>query len=404
MSDNAIPLVDLTAAYRRLQPEIDAAVARVLAGGWYILGPEVAAFEAEFAAYLGARHAVGVASGTDALLLALRACGVGPGDEVITVSHTAVATVAAIELCGAAPVLVDIDPATYTLDPAGLATAITSRTRAVVPVHLYGRPADMEAISTVARAHGLLVIEDCAQAHGATTGGRKVGTLGDAAAFSFYPTKNLGALGDGGAVVTNRPEVAEQVRLLRQYGWRERYISDMPGLNSRLDELQAAILRVRLRHLDEENAARRRLAKLYDAALIGTLPDRRPPTTAEETAADNRPPTFVGQATDTGHVYHLYVIEVSGQRSAVGGRAIGVASSARDALRERLAARGIGTGVHYPVPVHLQPAYAHLGLGPGSLWHTEAAARSVLSLPLYPDMPEATVTRVAEAVKKESTD
>ena len=391
MSEVVVPLVDLAAAYRRLQPEIDAAVARVLAGGWYIMGPEVEAFEAEFAAYLGAGHAIGVASGTDALMLALRACGVGPGDEVITVSHTAVATVAAIELCGAAPVLVDIDPATYTLDPACLAAAITPRTRAVVPVHLYGRPADMDTILTIARAHGLLVIEDCAQAHGATCGGRKVGTLGDAAAFSFYPTKNLGALGDGGAVATNRPEVAERIRLLRQYGWRERYVSDVAGLNSRLDELQAAILRVRLRHLDEENAARRRLAKLYDAALLGTTADLRPPTVAE-------------QATDTGHVYHLYVIEVSSQRSAVGSRATGATSSTRDRLRERLAVRGIGTGVHYPVPVHLQPAYAHLGLGPGSLRHTEATAQAVLSLPLHPHMPEAAVAQVAEAIKKESTD
>ena len=391
MSDSTIPLVDLAAAYRRLQPEIDAAVARVLAGGWYILGPEVEAFEAEFAAYLGAAHAVGVASGTDALMLALRACGVGPGDEVITVSHTAVATVAAIELCGATPAPVDIDPATYTLDPAGLAAAITPRTRAVVPVHLYGRPAAMDAILSIARAHGLLVIEDCAQAHGATYGGRKVGTLGDAAAFSFYPTKNLGALGDGGAVVTNRPEVAERLRLLRQYGWRERYVSDVPGLNSRLDELQAATLRVRLRHLDEENAARRRLAGLYDALLEDGDPSR--PT------ADRRPPTAAGDATDTEHVYHLYVIEGDDRWSAVGGR-----RSARDALRDRLAARGIGTGVHYPVPVHLQPAYAHLGLGPGSLPHTEAAARAVLSLPLYPDMPEAAVTRVVEAIKRESTD
>ena len=391
MSEVVVPLVDLAAAYRRLQPEIDAAVARVLAGGWYILGPEVEAFEAEFAAYLGAGHAIGVASGTDALMLALRACGVGPGDEVITVSHTAVATVAAIELCGAAPVLVDIDPATYTLDPACLAAAITPRTRAVVPVHLYGRPADMDTILTISRTHGLLVIEDCAQAHGATCGGRKVGTLGDAAAFSFYPTKNLGALGDGGAVATNRPEVAERIRLLRQYGWRERYVSDVTGLNSRLDELQAAILRVRLRHLDEENAARRRLAKLYDAALIGTTADRRPPAVAE-------------QATDTGHVYHLYVIEVSSQRSAVGSRATGATSLTRDRLRERLAVRGIGTGVHYPVPVHLQPAYVHLGLGPGSLPHTEATAQAVLSLPLYPHMPEAAVAQVAEAIKKESTD
>jgi len=362
---NAIPLVDLKSAYARLRAEIDAATARVLAGGWYILGPEVSAFEAEFAAYLGAGHAVGVASGTDAVLLALRALGVGPGDEVITVAHTAVATVAAIALAGATPCFVDIDTATYTLDPGRLEAAITPRTRAIVPVHLYGAPADMQPILAIAQAHGLLVIEDCAQAHGATTDGGRVGTLGDAAAFSFYPTKNLGALGDGGAVVTKRPEVAERLRLLRQYGWRERYVSDIEGYNSRLDELQAAILRVRLRHLDAENAARRRLAAQYDAALAD-LPLALPAAWPEERA-----------------VYHLYV----------------VAADERDALAAYLAAQGIGTGVHYPVPIHCQPAYAHFGYGPGSLPATEAAAARVLSLPMYPDLPAAAVDQVAAAIR-----
>ena len=362
----AIPLVDLKAAYRRLQAEIDAAVARVLAGGWYILGPEVSAFETEFAAWLGVGHVVGVASGTDAVLLALRALGVGPGDEVITVAHTAVATVAAIELAGATPRFVDIDPITYTLDPAQLAAAVTPRTRAIVPVHLYGAPADMDAVLSVARAHGLLVVEDCAQAHGARTQGRMAGTLGDAAAFSFYPTKNLGALGDGGAVATNRPEVAERLRLLRQYGWRERYVSDVAGYNSRLDELQAAILRVRLGHLEAENAARRRLAARYDAVLAGL------PITLPVAGPDDCP------------VYHLYVIR----------------TAARDALAEHLRARGIGTGVHYPVPVHRQPAYAHLGYGPGSLPATEAAAAGVLSLPMYPDLPEVAVAVVAAAMQE----
>lgn len=363
---NPIPLVDLAAAYRRLRPEIDEAIARVTAGGWYILGPEVRAFEEEFAAWLGVGHAAGVASGTDAVLLALRALGIGPGDEVISVAHTAVATVAAVELSGATPRLVDIDPATYTLDPAQLAAAVTPRTRAIIPVHLYGGAADMDAILAVARAHDLLVIEDCAQAHGTCYRGRKVGKFGDAAAFSFYPTKNLGALGDGGAVATNRPEVAERLRLLRQYGWRERYVSDVPGYNSRLDELQAAILRVRLRHLDEENEARRRLAAVYDEALAG-LPIALPSAMA-----------------DVDHVYHLYVI----------------AAAERDALAAHLAARGITTGVHYPVPVHLQPAYAHLGYGPGSLPHTEWAARSVLSLPMYPDLSETTVQTVAATIRE----
>ena len=361
----SISLVDLKAAYRRLQTEIDAATARVMSSGWYILGPEVAAFESEFAAYLGVEQAVGVASGTDAVLLALRALGIGPGDEVITVAHTAVATVAAIELAGATPRLVDIDAATYTLDPAQLAAAITPRTRAVVPVHLYGAPADMDAVLAVAHAHGLLIVEDCAQAHGARYRGRMVGALGDAAAFSFYPTKNLGALGDGGAVATNRPEVAERLRLLRQYGWRERYVSDVTGTNSRLDELQAAILRVRLRHLDAENTARRRLAARYDAALAGL------PITLPTARADDRA------------VYHLYVIR----------------TAARDALVAHLRARGIGTGVHYPVPVHRQPAYAHLGCGPGSLPATEAAAAEVLSLPMYPDLLPTAVDTIAAAIR-----
>jgi dTDP-4-amino-4,6-dideoxygalactose transaminase len=360
-----IPLVDLQAAYRRLRPEIDAAVARVLAGGWYILGEEVRAFEAEFAAYLGVAHAVGVASGTDALLLALRACGVGPGDEVITVAHTAVATVAAVELSGAAPRLVDIDPNSFTLDPALLAAAVTPRTRAIIPVHLYGRPADAAPILAFARERGLLVIEDCAQAHGARYGGRTVGSLGDAAAFSFYPTKNLSAVGDGGAVVTDRPEVAERLRLLRQYGWRERYVSDVPGYNSRLDELQAALLRVRLRHLEAENEARRRLAAGYDAALAG-LPVQCP-----------APPG------DSRHVYHLYVIR----------------AERRDELQAYLAARGIGVGIHYPVPVHRQPAYAHLGYAPGSLPATEAVVGDILSLPMHPDLPAAAVEIVAETIR-----
>lgn len=364
MSTAAIPFLDLTAAYRRLQPEIDAALGRVAAGGRYILGEEVTAFESEFAAYLGVDHAVGVASGTDAVMLALRACGVGPGDEVITVSHTAVATVAAIELCGATPRLVDIHAATFAMDPAALVAAITSRTKAVVVVHLYGGPADMDAIIPIARAHGLAIIEDCAQAHGARYRGRMVGTLGDAAAFSFYPTKNLAALGDGGAVVTNRPEIADRLRQLRQYGWRERYISETAGYNSRLDELQAAVLRVRLRHLEEENQARRRLAAAYDQSLAG-LPMVTPYVRAED-----------------HHVFHLYVIR----------------TSRRDALQAYLSRQGIGTAIHYPVPVHRQPAYTRLGYGPGSLPATEAAAREILSLPLYPDLPAEAVTAVAAAI------
>lgn len=359
-----IPLVDLQAAYRRQQAEIDAAVTKVLGSGWYVMGRELRAFEAEFAAYQGQAHAVGVASGTDALLLALRAAGVGPGDAVITVAHTAVATVTAIELAGATPVLVDIDPETYTLDPAQLPGALSPRTRAIIPVHLYGQTADMESILTFARNHHLLVIEDCAQAHGSRYHGRLAGTMGDLAAFSFYPTKNLGALGDGGAVTTDRADLAERVRLLQQYGWRERYVSEVPGLNSRLDELQAAVLRVRLRSLDAGNAARRRHAAGYHDALAG-LPVVRP---------------IVARGMEP--VYHLYVIQ----------------SDQRDALQQHLSDHGIGTGVHYPVPIHWQPGYAHLGYDPGSLPVTEASAGRILSLPMHPDLPPDAPARVAAAI------
>jgi dTDP-3-amino-3,4,6-trideoxy-alpha-D-glucose transaminase len=360
----AVPLLDLKRQYVSIKGEIDAAVTRVLEGGWYILGEEVAAFEREFAAYCGVAHAIGVGSGTDALRLALAACGVGPGDEVITVSHTAVATVTAIELVGARPVLVDIDPTRYTLDPALLEAAITPRTHAVVPVHLYGCPADLDPIMEVARAHDLVVVEDCAQAHGAEYRGRRVGSWGRIAAFSFYPTKNLGACGDGGLVATDDPELAEQARLLRQYGWQERYVSSLKGLNSRLDELQAAILRVKLRHLDAWNERRRVLAGLYNDRLAGCgviLPN---------------------EPENAWHVYHLYAVR----------------HPRRDELRAFLRQRGIGSSIHYPVPVHLQPAYHDLGRGGGSLPAAEAAAQEVLSLPLYPELDEQDLAAVADAV------
>ncbi len=359
-----IPLVDLQADYALWRDEIDAAVARVLRSGWYILGQEVSQFETEFAAFCGVEHAVGVASGTDALLLALRAGGIGPGDEVITVAHTAVATVAAIELSGARPVLVDVTPDTYTLDPALIEPALTERTRAIVPVHLYGHSADLAPILDVARRHNLRVIEDCAQAHGATYQGRPVGSWGDAAAFSFYPTKNLGAIGDGGAIITRQADLAERLRRLRQYGWRERYISDTPGYNSRLDELQAAILRVKLRHLADSNMARHRLADQYALALH-SLP-LAPPL----------------QKPNCRHVYHLYVVQ----------------TDRRDALREFLQGRGIGSAIHYPMPIHLQPAYQHLGYGPGSLPITEQLAGRILSLPLYPQLSPTAVAAVAQAI------
>ncbi len=356
-----VAFVDLSAEYRALQTEIDTAVARVLAGGWYILGQEVAAFEAEFAAYCGVSHAVGVASGTDALLLALRALEIGPGDEVITVSHTAVATVTAVALSGATPVLVDVEPDFYTLDAAQLATAITPRTKAIIPVHLYGQPANLDAILAIARQHRLYVIEDCAQAHGALHNGQRVGSFGHLAAFSFYPTKNLGAVGDGGAVVTQDAGLAQRLRWLRQYGWQKRYISALEGYNSRLDELQAAILRIKLRHLDVANAQRRALAQAYQQQLAGlplTLPQERPLTE---------------------HVYHLYVIQ----------------SAARDALQAHLHANGVGTAVQYPVPIHQQPAYAHLHT---HLPVTEALAGRILSLPMYPYLPPGHLARACQVV------
>src|SRR5215813_7276453 len=294
----AILQSDPKANYLAHKREIDEAVRQTLDSGRYILGGQVGEFESEFAGYLGAEHCVGVANGTDALHLALRALGIGAGDVVITVAHTAVATVAAIEMAGALPVLVDIDPATFTISPEWVEDAIKSHRdqmhiKAIMPVHLYGHPADMRAICDTARRYDLKVVEDCAQAHGATIhsmGGLKVGVFGDAAAFSFYPTKNLGALGDGGAVVTNDPEVAGRVRLLREYGWRERYVSDIAGFNSRLDELQAAILRVKLRYLDAENARRREIARIYERILAGT--------------EIGLPQCAAGAV----HVYHQYVV------------------------------------------------------------------------------------------------
>jgi len=368
MSD-AIPQTDPRAAYLALRAGIDAAMARVAQGGRYILGEEVAAFEREFAAYIGVRHAVGVASGTDALVLALRAIGVGAGDYVATVAHTAVATVAAIELAGARPLLVDIEPQTYTLDPAALAQALAAppgRIAAIIPVHLYGQPADLGAILALARRHGARVIEDCAQCHGAALKDRRAGSFGDLAAFSFYPTKNLGALGDGGMVVAGDDALARCVRELREYGWRERYVSAIPGLNSRLDELQAAVLRVKLGALDRDNARRAAIAETYDRGLADlplTLPARR----AEAT-----------------HVFHQYVVR----------------SPARDALRAVLGDSGIGTNIHYPVPVHLQPAYeGRVVVAPSGLVETERAARAVLSLPIYPQLADAAVVRVISAVR-----
>jgi dTDP-4-amino-4,6-dideoxygalactose transaminase len=353
------------AQYSAYKTEIDEAIQRVLDRGRYILGEEVRSFEDEFASFVGVNHAVGLASGTEALHVALAACGLGPGDEVITVSHTAVATVAAIELTGATPVLVDIEPDFFTLDFRALRSAITSRTRAVIPVHLYGQPADLEPIMEIAREHNLRVIEDCAQAHGATYQGKRVGSYGDMACFSFYPTKNLGAVGDGGMVCTNDTELAERARRLREYGWAERYVSHTAGWNSRLDEIQAAILRVKLRYLDQDNRKRARIADQYGEGLSDcelVLPSVRE---------------------DTTHAFHLYVVR----------------SSQRDQLRAFLNDRGIGTLVHYPVPVHLQPAYSGRTSCGNGLPQTELAAHDVLSLPIYPELSDADVQQVIESTR-----
>jgi hypothetical protein len=367
----SIPQANPGAGYRALQAEIDAAVARALGSGWYILGAEGRGFEAEFAAWLGVAHAVGCGNGTDALALALRGLGIGPGSAVATVSHTAVATVAAIEMAGAVPVLIDIDPVHYTMDPAELDSVLARPpsglppVRAVIPVHLYGQAADLDAIGAICARHGVALIEDCSQAHGATYSARKLGTFGEAACFSLYPTKNLGALGDGGVIATGNAALAERLAALRQYGWRQHYVSDEVGVNSRLDEVQAAILRVKLPHLDAQNARRGTIAACYDAALAGSR---------------FTPPVRRAGAT---HVFHQYVLRVSN----------------RAALQASLRAQGIGTGVHYPVPVHLQPAYrGRVALGPAACQETERAAATVLSLPMYPELSDGQVAQVCEAL------
>lgn len=350
------------AQYLSHKEEIDAAIFRVLDKGRYVLGEEVEAFEEEFAGYIGVAHGIGVGSGTEALHLALKACGVGPGDEVITVAHTAVATVAAIELAGATPVFVDIESAYFTLAPEALEAAISPQTKAIIPVHLYGQPADLHQIMAIAQKYSLRVIEDCAQAHGSHYNGKKAGAFGDMACFSFYPTKNLGAVGDGGMVVTNDPELAAKARHLREYGWSDRYVSSVSGWNTRLDELQAAILRVKLRTLDDDNLKRSGIAKIYYSALQKSrlvLPPVR---------------------NNIFHAYHLYVVR----------------SEKRDRLKQFLATNGVGALIHYPVPVHLQPAYVANPLH--SLPETERAAQEILSLPMYPELAEADALQVARLI------
>jgi dTDP-4-amino-4,6-dideoxygalactose transaminase len=366
MPIDPIPVADPGAQCRRHAEAIETALADVLASGRFVLGERVRGFEEDFAAYLDIPFCVGVGSGTDALVLALKALDLQAGDEVITVSHSAVATVAAIEAAGGVPVLADIDPVTRCMDPGCAEALIGARTRFILPVHIYGQPAPMEAIVDIAQRRGLKVVEDCAQAHGAAIGQQKVGTLGDAGAFSFYPTKNLGAVGDGGAVVTGSAEVAARLRALREYGWRKRFISSGPGLNSRLDEVQAAVLQVKLPYLANDNRRRRRIARAYDLAL--------------QDAPVGTPAQFEG----TKHAMHLYVIE----------------TDQRDRLAEYLHRRGVATGRHYPQAIHAQPAYHGRLRGAEELGNTEALYRQLLSLPMFPELSEAQVEAVCGALKE----
>jgi dTDP-4-amino-4,6-dideoxygalactose transaminase len=360
-----VPFLDLKAPYAELKAEFDEAFRRTAESGWFITGREVEAFEAEFAAYCGARHCVGVANGLDALHLVLRAMGIGAGDEVIVPSNTYVATWLAVTYAGATPVAVEPDDRTYNLDPARVEEAITPRTKAIMPVHLYGQTADVDTIREVAVPYGLKVIEDAAQAHGALYKGRPAGSLADAAGFSFYPGKNLGAMGDGGAVTTDDDALADRLRVLRNYGSRVKYYNEVKGFNSRLDELQAALLRVKLPRLGAWNARRKEIAARYLAALEGA-PDLTPP--------------FVAPGADP--VWHLFVVR----------------HPRRDELQKHLAARGVGTLIHYPVPPHLQQAYAELGRAPGSYPFAERDAREVLSLPIGPHLSDEEIEHVCSAV------
>lgn len=347
------------------QAEIEEAVLRVLRSNRYIHGPEVNALEQEFATYIGTKHAVGVANGTDALELALRALDLKPGDEVITVSHTAVATVSAIEAAGFVPILVDVEPEFFTLNPVQLTEVLSSRTRAVIAVHLYGQAADLDEIGAFCKQHNLVLIEDCSQAHGAKWHGKRVGSIGHIGCFSCYPTKNLGAVGDAGLVTTSDDNLNCKIRSLRQYGWQQPFISDIPGRNSRLDELQAAILRIKLRHLDNDNQKRRDLAAQYTSLLSDVV---RTPT--------NRP--------GAEHVFHLYVVR----------------TYCRQELMAHMKLQEIYPGIHYPVPVHLQPAYRGRVRIADSIQVSELLAQEVLSLPLYPELGVDLVSRVAETLKK----
>lgn len=363
--ERPIPLMDMVAQYRSIKNEIDEAIRQVLEAGQFILGPNVAALEKEVATYLGVKRGVGVASGTDALLLAMRALEIGPGDEVIVPSYTFFATAGAVLLAGATPVCVDVEPQNYTIDVQQIATRITPKTKAIIPVHLYGHPADMTTVLEIARTHGLRVIEDNAQAFGAEYRGRKTGSIGDVACLSFFPSKNLGGYGDGGMIVTNDDQVADRIRMLRAHGWRKKYFPEMLGYNSRLDELQAAILRVKLRHIDDWNKRRRYLAGKYNERFAGT---------------DIRVPS---EAADALHAYHLYVIEVD----------------ERERVQQQLKEQGIPTAVYYPQPLHLAAPLAQYGYRRGDFPISERASERTLSIPFYPEMTEEQLNTVADKVE-----
>jgi dTDP-4-amino-4,6-dideoxygalactose transaminase len=361
-----IPLGDLRREHERIRSEVEEAIERVVRRGWFILGQEGEAFEAEWATYCGTSHAVGVANGTDAIQLALQAAGIGPGDEVIVPALTAAFTALAVTATCATPVFVDVDPERHTLDPAAFEAAITPRTAAVIPVHLYGCPADMMAIVEIARRHDLLVVEDAAQAHGARYQGQRVGSLADVAAFSFYPSKNLGAYGDAGAIVTNDTGLADKARMLRHGGQSGRYEHEVLGTNSRLDEIQAAVLRVKLPHLDAWNHKRRTIAARYTAGI-----------------GERDGLVFPSSPDDVEHVYHLYVVR----------------TPLRDALKGYLSGAGVNSGIHYPKGVHLQKAFADLGYKPGSCPNAEHAAEQVLSLPVFPQLTNGEVDQVTRLIR-----
>ncbi len=366
MTHDIIPVANPNAQFKSHKSEILDAINRVLKSGHYILGQEVRMFEKEFAEFIGVSFCIGVASGTDALSLALKAVGVSAGDEVITVSHTAVATVAAIDQINGIPVLADIDPISRCMDPQKITRLLSDRTKAIVPVHIYGQPAPMEEILEIAHKHKIRVIEDCAQAHGAKLNGKHVGAFGDAAAFSFYPTKNLGALGDAGAVMTNSSKIAESVRAFREYGWNKDRVSTTQGRNSRLDEIQAAILRTKLPYLEKDNARRRKIAESYRVALEGTK--ITPPAPIEGTL----------------HAFHLFVVE----------------TQKRDLLRDFLAKAGIDSALHYPLPIHRQPAYIRKIRGADDLSNTEELYKGLLTLPLYPELSDEQVSTICSRLRE----